>query len=103
MMHVLHLGQDSPQCQKNLEVEVSGSSPSEMYLAVLANGNWTERQENLLQQIDEGDFFPLLCSFVTPPVLHLALGSSAQERGRPVKVGPEESNRNDHSPEASLL
>lgn len=42
----------------------------------------------------------LLCS---SPVLYPALGFSTQERGGPDEVDPEESNRNDRRPGASLL
>jgi len=47
------------------------------------------------QQVEGGDSAPLLHSDESPPgVLHPALEPSAQERHRPVGVGPEEGHKN---------
>jgi len=47
-----------------------------------------------------GDSAPLLCSRETPPgVLCSALESSAQERHRPVGVGPEEGHKDNQKVE----
>ena len=51
-------------------------------------------QKNHGQQVEGGDSAPLLRSGETPPaVLRPALGSSAQDRGGPVRVGPEEATK----------
>ena len=51
------------------------------------------------QQVKGGDYHPRLCSCETPPgLLH-----PAQERHRPVRVGPEESHEDDQRAGAPLL
>lgn len=94
MMQGATSGQENPQCQNKLGIEGAGSSPSEMDLRMKDKRTIASRSMEMVL---------LLCSLETTLVLHPALGYSAQERGGPVGVGPEESSRNDQKPRASLL
>jgi len=115
---VLHPGRDKPRYQYRLGHEGIESSPEEKDLGVLVDEKldmiWqcalaAQKASHILGCIKSslakgGDSAPLLCSGETPPgVLHPALEPSAQQRHRPVGVGPQEGHKNDLRDGAPLL
>ncbi|PKU42254.1 rna-directed dna polymerase from mobile element jockey- hypothetical protein [Limosa lapponica baueri] len=119
---VLHLGHGNPRHKYKLGGKWIESSPEEKDLGVLVDEKEAQcdlamcthspesqlhpglHQKKCCQHVQGGDSASLLCSDETPPgVLCPALGSSAQERHRPVGMSPAEGHEDDERAGAPLL
>lgn len=108
-VQVLHLGWGNPWCEYRLGEEDIGISPIEKDLRIV------DEKLNMNQQVNSAHSQPRRLSFMkrhmdsssgrqfSLSILVPGLGSPAQERCAPVRVGPEEGLKDDLKPGAPLL